>query len=120
MPSSTPIGSRVGALCSINGGVARYFGEGVYLGEEVPSKTEFPHLAMFSDNMVSNPKILLDTGGVVWGCECWWSPVESMKRRLSSCTTIHMITPEEARKPVQTRSDEERMVDYPDDEIQSL
>lgn len=22
----------------------------------------------------SNPKIILDDGEVVWGCECWWGP----------------------------------------------
>jgi hypothetical protein len=23
-----------------------------------------------------NPKIVLEGGGVVWGCECWWGPVQ--------------------------------------------
>lgn len=26
-----------------------------------------------------NPKIKLDTGEVVWGCECWWGPTTEEK-----------------------------------------
>lgn len=24
-----------------------------------------------------NPKIVLDTGGVVWGCDCWWGDADT-------------------------------------------
>lgn len=27
-------------------------------------------------DMSLNPKIALDSGGVVWGCECWWKPLD--------------------------------------------
>jgi hypothetical protein len=27
----------------------------------------------------TNPKSLLDSGKVVWGCECWWGPEDQVK-----------------------------------------
>lgn len=29
-----------------------------------------------AESMRMNPQIELDSGGVAWGCECWWWPVE--------------------------------------------
>lgn len=31
-----------------------------------------------------NPKIVLDDGAVVWGCECWWGPSHEVQKRLDS------------------------------------
>ena len=25
-----------------------------------------------------NPRIVLDDGSILWGCECWWEPVEEV------------------------------------------
>lgn len=30
----------------------------------------------------SNPRIRLDDGRIVWGCECWWGAVEIVEKRL--------------------------------------
>lgn len=38
------------------------FGPGIYLGSH-----SCPLL-----NGMNNPKIKLDTGEIVWGCQCWW------------------------------------------------
>lgn len=28
-----------------------------------------------------NPKIKLDNGSIVWGCQCWWGPEEEIKAK---------------------------------------
>lgn len=57
------IGDRVGAILSANDQVVNLLGYGVYVGDEVHPGLGRP-----------NPKIVLDNGDVVWGCECWWGP----------------------------------------------
>ena len=56
------IGSRVFAVRNADNETVYMFGRGVYEGrKEGGPMGGFP-----------NPKILLDDGNVVWGCECWW------------------------------------------------
>lgn len=115
----TEVGSRVGAIVSIKNGVALSLGNGVYSGDEVPPSTpEMAHLRMFADNNIPNPKITLDSGGVVWGCECWWGPVDQMDKRLASCTVI-ITTPEEMRKGNKSSSSSSAG-NYSSDDVQSL
>lgn len=113
----TSVGARVLAVVSIENNVAKVLGEGVFVGDEVPSAVEFPHLKMFSDNNIANPRINLDSGGVVWGCECWWGDIESMKRRLSSCEVVS-VTAKEMRAPVKPKATV--VGDYSSDDVQSL
>lgn len=68
----TPEGARVGAIRNEEDGQVNFFGYGVYVGRK-----PCPHL----DGM-PNPKIELDDGGVVWGCESWWGPEEQIKKRI--------------------------------------
>lgn len=51
-----------------------------------------------------NPKIVLDGGGVVWGCECWWgeatdsTPAEWAKgRRIETVPAPHPADEETAK-----------------------
>lgn len=70
----TPEGSRVGAIRSEDpDGTVNFFGYGVYVG-----RAPCPHLP----GGVPNPKIELDDGGVVWGCESWWGPEAQIKERI--------------------------------------
>jgi len=62
------IGDRVGAVQSADEKEVRLFGYGIYEGD-------MPHPVM----KMSNPKIRLDDGRVVWGCECWWGPEKQIK-----------------------------------------
>lgn len=66
-------GMRVGAICGMVGKskVLHFFGYGVYLGKFIPPPTIGIPFA--------NPKIKLDCGDVVWGCECWWGPEDQIK-----------------------------------------
>ena len=73
---ATPIGSRVIAILEVKDGIVRAFGEGIYAGDfKLP-----PNVGGFNFGQ-ENPRIDLDDGGVVWGCESWWGPAESTRIR---------------------------------------
>ncbi|MFF1916158.1 hypothetical protein ACFVYE_32145 [Streptomyces sp. NPDC058239] len=42
-----------------------------------------------------NPRLDLDGGGTVWGCECWWMPEAEFDKRYSKHTVV--VVPEPAR-----------------------
>lgn len=63
-------GDRVGAICSASDDKMELFGYGVYLGNEPHPQIGIP-----------NPKIQLDNGKFVWGCECWWGPEDIIKQK---------------------------------------
>ena len=87
--SKTPVGARVGAILSGNSTEVHLLGFGVYDGEHVPpfgpmgapmefinemkQKGELP-----ADWEFKNPRITLDDGRVVWGCQCWWGAEASI------------------------------------------
>ncbi len=83
--SGYQIGDRVGAIMSANKEEMRIFGYGQYMGEEVPPDnilfTGIPHSE--ATGGMTNPKILLDSGKVVWGCECWWGPEDQVKASIA-------------------------------------
>lgn len=88
-------GERVYAVLSATDSEVSFLGFGVYVGDEVPPAPMGFVRAVFGadtweafDRIVAedvgcapspaarptNPKIVLDDGEVVWGCECWWGP----------------------------------------------
>lgn len=71
------VGDRIGAIMRSEEKKVYSLGFGTYLGDEVPPK----EIGGFNVGL-PNPKLQLDTGQVVWGCECWWGTEEGMKRRL--------------------------------------
>jgi hypothetical protein len=40
-----------------------------------------------------NPRLDLDGGGTVWGCECWWMPEEEFDAFLGSRTVVEVPEP---------------------------
>ena len=52
----------------------RVFGYGEYAGDEIPPEGVSLDLDILAEVKCPNPKIVLDSGQVVWGCECWWGP----------------------------------------------
>jgi hypothetical protein len=75
----TAVGSRIGAFLDADKDGVKWLGWGKYVGDEVPPKT----IGGFNTGR-SNPKLEMDNGDVVWGCECWWGDAEKMKGRLES------------------------------------
>ena len=59
------IGRRVSAMISPD----RLLGHGVYEADSVPPPEANKAL---SSRSVMSPRIKLDNGDVIWGCECWW------------------------------------------------
>jgi hypothetical protein len=76
-------GDRAGAILSSGANEIQLLGYGVYEGEEVPpdgpGMLNGLHMAK-----VPNPKIKLDNGDIVWGCECWWGPEEEIKKEIGT------------------------------------
>ncbi len=66
------IGDRVGAILSSNSEVVNFLGYGKYDGD-----IDHPYLGF------PNPRITLDNGDTVWGCECWWGPEGEIKKILA-------------------------------------
>lgn len=68
------IGDRIGAILSADREEVRLLGFGTYQGKEIPP----PGINLMGIDLNSiglmNPKLLLDNGKIVWGCECWWGP----------------------------------------------
>lgn len=79
------IGERVGAILGRDDATktVKFFGYGIYEGDEVPPSHVNPPLN--SGN--PNPKILLESGKVVWGCESWWGPVARIEKMLEQAKT---------------------------------
>lgn len=105
------VGTRVGAICgkSDDGPHVLFFGYGTYQGEEVPGPDVFgPTGIKLCEYNIPNPKILLDSGEIVWGCECWWGDEADIKKALegwaSEGSPTKMITPGEYREKCQQAS----------------
>lgn len=95
----TEKGQRVGAIMSVETSTCNLFGYGIYLGNEIPP----PEIGCMGVSLAQlgreNPKILLDDGKVVWGCECWWGPEEQIKAMIEKKQLkVVMVDIEEARK----------------------
>lgn len=76
-------GTRVGAILDADEEKVRFLGYGVYQGDYVP---EDPAITLFQVSMkrlqIKNPRILLDSGKEVWGCECWWGPEDRIRQSI--------------------------------------
>ena len=61
-----------------------FFGYGEYVGDFVPGEEVAGDLGKQTRNSsFKNPKIILDSGQVIWGCECWWSDEDIIKQQFS-------------------------------------
>lgn len=72
-------GIRVGAVLSADEFEVKLLGFGVYegdfmYGDESVADSPAGHTADLGRYLATNPRIRLDSGEVVWGCECWWGP----------------------------------------------
>jgi len=86
------IGDRVGAIMSAKDGVVRFLGFGVYKGDEVP-----PEEVGGLNFGVPNPKLRLDSGVDVWGCECWWGSEEKVKEQIKAYDVVDIVDIKELR-----------------------
>lgn len=75
-------GTRIGAIYSGSKGRVLFLGYGTYEGDEVPEGAGGFMGEAMAEAGITNPKLLLDNGDVVWGCECWWGPEEVVKKQM--------------------------------------
>ena len=104
---SKKVGTRVGAFQGTDDKTrtVKLLGYGVYegdyvVGEEDPSPVGWLG-AMMVEEGLRNPRIRLDSGKVVWGCECWWEPEARAKDRIEASEaqgySVVEVDPEEMR-----------------------
>jgi hypothetical protein len=86
----TKIGTRVGAISHGDGETIYIFGFGTYEGEEIPTSAAGWMAEALCEYGQTNPKIVLDNGKVVWGCECWWSSEEEVRKQLADRTVVEV------------------------------
>jgi len=113
-------GERVGAILGTKDKVMEFLGFGVYEGDFDPDSPDEETKAVGAvadmakdaakmakemgmlDYVRRNPRIRLDSGKIVWGCECWWGSEEGMKEHLKQWeeagNTIKDVDIDEVRK----------------------
>lgn len=96
------VGDRVGAVASIKNGIVSLFGYGVYEGDQTPD----PNIVFMGVHMKDilkdypdhiDPKIRLDNGDIVWGCECWWGPEAGVKNEIAQHNKVVTINVKDYR-----------------------
>jgi len=93
------VGDRVGAIFSRDrGGTVRFLGFGVYQGDFVPGSAVGELADGLRQKEQTNAKILLDSGQVVWGCECWWDDEDVIRQELDSADTVITLDIDEVRQ----------------------
>lgn len=93
------IGSRIGAILKADKETVHLIGFGVYDGEQIPPKNINP---MLHAHGIQNPKLVMDDGQVVWGCECWWASEEETKTMIGdrNVVTVDMAAERERSREV--------------------
>jgi hypothetical protein len=78
-------GNRVGVIVGVHDDkTISFLGYGELLGYFVPDDEAAGFWAdRCREDGTLNPKIKLDIGGIVWGCECWWGPEGEIKERMA-------------------------------------
>jgi len=99
-------GDRVLAISHADADVLYVFGQGVYMGDMSPkdfSKENQP-VGQLAEIMMevpeyTNPCIKLDDGKIIWGCECWWGPLDDngIQRELEAFTETRKVDIHEQR-----------------------
>lgn len=79
-------GDRIGAILSASDRTVFFLGYGTYEGQEVPDEDAGGCGPLLRSAGATNPKLVLDNGTVVWGCECWWGSEEGVKNHLRRLT----------------------------------
>jgi hypothetical protein len=76
------VGERVGVILGTEEKVIQFLGYGTYEGSFVPP----PGVEIFGVDLnkgkITNPRLKLDNGDIVWGCQVWWGREEHIKNHL--------------------------------------
>ena len=91
------VGDRVGAVLSSEGDTVKFLGYGIYEGEFIPEEAIGMIGRLCVEARRTNPRIRLDSGKVVYGCECWWGSEDKVKDKLELYKNIIDVDIEEVR-----------------------
>jgi hypothetical protein len=78
------VGERVGCILGAKDKKVKFLGYGTYIGNEVPKEAAGWMAEGLIEHDLTNPKIELDNGDIVYGCECWWGGEEHVKEMLDN------------------------------------
>lgn len=81
------IGERVGAILKADKEQVWFLGFGVYEGWKLPPP-ELGVTFMGFPAEHESPQIRLDSGDLVFGCECWWGGEAAVGKQLDGKTVI--------------------------------
>jgi hypothetical protein len=74
---------RIGAARNMDvEGTVYFLGYGEYVGDFIPEEAVGGLAEICREYQIENPKLVLDDGSVVYGCECWWGSEEGIKKVL--------------------------------------
>ncbi len=108
---------RVGVILGSKDNIVKFLGYGVYEGDFDPDDPTYApapvggvaDMAREAKRVAkyrsTNPRIRLDNGKLVWGCECWWGDEEKVKKKIEAYKQADYIIKDvdidEERKPYQ-------------------
>ena len=81
----TTRGQRVGAILSVGREekIVCFLGYGVHVGDSVPEEAVGWLAEICREYGFTNPRVELDDGQTVYGCECWWGGEVETRRELA-------------------------------------
>lgn len=91
------VGDRVGAILSGNKDTVKFLGFGVYEGDFLPREAVGNAAEAMVRKKIVNPMIKLDSGDVVYGCECWWGTEKSIQNELDRFDKIEHVDIKDVR-----------------------
>jgi hypothetical protein len=84
-------GDRIGVLHSACGETVMLYGFGVYEGDGIPSPEVFiPGIGPACELGMKVPKLRLDDGTIIWGCECRWTDEETVQNICEGRTIVRV------------------------------
>jgi hypothetical protein len=97
-------GERIAAIyeACIATSTCHFLGWGVYEGDFVPPPEINPTL----NQGAPNPRLRLDNGQIVWGCECWWGSEKEFKDIIGSFRKVIPTDIEKVRKQANEKPNE--------------
>jgi ABC-type proline/glycine betaine transport system substrate-binding protein len=93
-------GDRVGVLMGGEGDTVKVFGYGVYEGDFIPEEAAGFMAEAAREVKLTNPRLRLDNGKAVYGCESWWGSEEAVKAQVAKYKNVVMVDIDEERAKV--------------------
>jgi len=94
------VGERVGAISHSKGDTVYVYGLGTYEGDHIPLEATGWIAQNLREFQIQNPRIRLDSGKVVYGCECWWGKENVVLAKLGMFEQVVVLDIDEQRTAV--------------------